>query len=46
MFNEKTKQLYVLPTYAKYHSTTTSFDFLMFKGDIFTLVINFFGTEW
>jgi len=45
---EKTKQLYVLPTLAKHHSTTTSFDLWVskVKHDIFALVINFVIVDW
>jgi hypothetical protein len=45
---EKTKQLYVLPTLKKCHSTTTSFDLWMSKAghDIFALVISFLGNDW
>jgi hypothetical protein len=40
---KKINQLYVVPTLAKCHSVTTSFDLWMFKGacDLFALVINF-----
>jgi hypothetical protein len=45
---EKTKQLYVLTTLAKCHSTTISFDLCMLKvgHDIFALVIIFLGVYW
>jgi hypothetical protein len=45
---EKTKQLYVLPTLVKCHFTTTSFDLWMSKDghDIFALVINLLGVDW
>jgi hypothetical protein len=46
-FEEKTKQLYVLPCLAKCFFVT-SFDLWMSKGayDIFALVINSLGTKW
>jgi hypothetical protein len=45
---EKTNELYVLPTLADCHSTTTSFDLWMSKGayDVFALVINFLNYDW
>jgi hypothetical protein len=44
---EKTKQLYVLPTLIKCHSTTTSFDLWMSKAghDVFALVINLLSVD-
>jgi hypothetical protein len=43
---EKTKQMYVLPTFANCYSAT-SFDLWMSKGayDIFAVVINFLGAH-
>ncbi len=45
---EKTSQQYVLPTLADYFSTTISVDLWMSKGayDVFTLVVNFLGSNW
>jgi hypothetical protein len=45
---KKTNQLYVVPTLAKCHYATTSFDLWMFKGacDVFALVIYFLSSGW
>jgi hypothetical protein len=45
---KKTKQLYILLTLAKFHSTTTSFDLWTSKSghDIFAFVIKFLGANW
>ncbi len=43
---EKKNELYVLPTLAKCHSTTTSFDLWMSKRAYDVLVINFLNNDW
>jgi hypothetical protein len=45
---EKASKIYVFPALAECHSTTTNFDLWMSKGahDVFTLIINFLGSDW